>query len=360
MEILYYIFLFIFWTLFWSFSSVLIDRIKKNKKWMLTWRSMCPNCNHILWFKDLIPILSFIKNYWKCVYCSKKISYIYPILEISMWFLFILTSYFLIDLNQIFALNVIEIYKLLFFLLFIFLTLVYVVYDIKFLEIPDSILFILIFITFITISLQSIIPNFHIIPTLPDYNTFLTLPEIWWLVFIWILIIIWLYMIMLKWLSELMDFLILSILIFLWVLTKFYFLIDLEKTAIWLSIIWVLIIFLFFFLQIVLSKWRWMWWWDLRIAILIWLLVWINFILPSLLITYFVWSIVWVMIIVYIKTKLHLKNKNSLRYKIKKILWIKEKQIINTQIPFWPFLAIWIVSVLFFREYIELAIKNYL
>jgi prepilin signal peptidase PulO-like enzyme (type II secretory pathway) len=52
-------------------------------------RSMCPNCHHTLAPKDLVPVLSWICLKGKCRYCSKPISFQYPLIEIIVPFLFI-------------------------------------------------------------------------------------------------------------------------------------------------------------------------------------------------------------------------------------------------------------------------------
>lgn len=55
---------------------------KKNKDLsILTGRSMCPNCRHILGPMDLIPIISWILLRGKCRYCHQKISFQYPLVE---------------------------------------------------------------------------------------------------------------------------------------------------------------------------------------------------------------------------------------------------------------------------------------
>ena len=91
-----YFFLFVIWILFWSFGSVLSSRlatfslsdIRSNHafldtmKWILRGRSKCPQCHHTLHAIDLIPIISYASTGWKCRYCKKHISIIYPILEI--------------------------------------------------------------------------------------------------------------------------------------------------------------------------------------------------------------------------------------------------------------------------------------
>jgi leader peptidase (prepilin peptidase)/N-methyltransferase len=75
-----------------SFFNVLIIRLPKNKKGILSGRSYCPNCKKkIKWF-DNLPIISFIILKGKCRKCKKKISFQYPLLEwfsaISFIFLF--------------------------------------------------------------------------------------------------------------------------------------------------------------------------------------------------------------------------------------------------------------------------------
>lgn len=360
MEILIYIYLFILWSLFWSFSSVIIDRLKNKKSWIISWRSECPKCKHKLSFYDLFPIFSFLSTKWKCRYCKTKISPIYPILEISTWVLFLLTAYFLIDLNLILSWNLIEIYKLWFFLLLWFFTIVYVFYDILYLEIPESILLILISITFITVSLQSIIPNFEIINILPIFSQYMNLKDIYILIFTWIFMIWWIYFIMLKWLKEIYDIAILVLIWLVFVYIKYFLYINLEQYAIWSAILSSFFIFLFLYLQILLSWWTWMWWWDLRIALLIWLLAWLSFSFYAVLASYMSWSIIWIWIIIYQKTKNHYIEQKKFLNKFRNILWVKPKKIsLETKMPFGPFLAIWIYVILFFNEKISTLI-NYL
>lgn len=52
--------------------------------------SSCPNCNHHLGAKNLIPIFSWIIQRGKCAFCRKKISIRYPIIEIISALSFVL------------------------------------------------------------------------------------------------------------------------------------------------------------------------------------------------------------------------------------------------------------------------------
>ena len=338
METFLYICLFIFGTLFGSFSSVLIYRLKKKEQWITMWRSHCPKCLTPLKAIDLIPIVSWLFNKAKCRYCKEKVSSIYPILELSTWVLFAMIWYFLIDPNLIFALNWLEITKLLFWLIIWFITIIYTFYDILFLEIHEWVLFSWVLLIFIAISAQTLYPPFALIETLPLWleNISASFAAI-----VIASIIIWiLYIIMTSELHEIVDVVLLSSAIFLLYLFKIQTWMALSEVALLNSIVWVLIIFIFFFIQIVLSWWSWMWWWDLRIAIMIWLILWISLSVPWLMITYMVWSIIWIWYLIHSKIK----------YKWKKL---------DTQIPFWPFLAIWFFATMFYSTEINNIIWMY-
>ena len=76
-----------------SFYNVLGYRLPKKESIVFP-SSHCPNCNHQLKFWDLIPVLSYIFLQGKCHYCKKKISIIYPIIELATAILFV-TSYYI-------------------------------------------------------------------------------------------------------------------------------------------------------------------------------------------------------------------------------------------------------------------------
>ncbi len=342
--------LFILWTFFWSFASVIIYRLHSKEKGIFFGRSHCPKCNHILGALELIPIFSYLKNLWKCKYCKTKISIKYPILEISFWILFALVWYFLIDFNLILNWNFLEIFKLIFWLYISFFSMILFFYDIFYFEISERIMLLLIAPIFLVLFWQTFFSDFFVINTLTNatsYN-FLVLFLSSLLAFFWI---IWLYVIMLKELDEKWDFLILAIIIFWLFFIKYFFNIEFSLIPILSWFIWALAIFIFFFLQIVISKWKWMWGWDLRIAIFIWLLLWISYSFFWVLISYIVWSIIWIFIIIYKK----LQEKKKKLFKIKK----DNNDLINTEVPFWPFLVIWLFSILFFQEEIIYLVNKY-
>ena len=339
METFFYLVLFIFWTMFWSFASVIIYRLKSGESGIMWWRSHCAKCNHILWALELIPIFSWIKNLWKCKYCKDKISSIYPFLEISTWILFALIWYFLIDLNLLISWNFNEIIKLWFWLIIWFITIIYSFYDILFLEIHDWVMlsWIILSVLFLILESFQIINIFSYL----NYSDFNLIENIIWILILIISIILY-YVIIFKELDLKYDFL---ILIFIWLLNFLflnYFELNIYNNLFINIWVWIFIIFNFLFLQIAVSGWAWMWGWDLRIAILMWLLLWYSFSIESLFFTYIIWSIISIFIVILSK----FKN------------WFKTT--FNSQIPFWPFLALWFFTILFIQKPLTELIEIYI
>ncbi len=168
--------LFIFGTVFGSFISVLVWRIKNNQKGILMWRSQCPNCKHTLWALDLIPIFSYIFLKWKCRYCKNKISIIYPILEFVTWLFFIFVAWFLLwncDIESLLFNYKIVLYWLLASVFIVAIAF----YDILFYEIS--------FILVSILALLVFIPQFLWI--IWDWKIALILAISWFLAFMWII-----------------------------------------------------------------------------------------------------------------------------------------------------------------------------
>jgi len=340
MQTFFLVVLFLFWLLFWSFSSVIIYRIKSKEWGILTGRSHCAICQKTLKAIDLIPLFSWLVNLWKCRYCKTKISKLYPILELSTWILFALVGYFLIDYNLIFLWDYKEIIKLIFWLAVAFISIIYVFYDILFFEISEKVLFSWVFLALFWVIIQTY-TSIDIFSNLSSWND-LSLLEKNFSILLLIAVIFWLYVIILKNLAEIFDIIILIFLFFLIYLFNWFFAINtsLAYFPAVSSVIAVISIFTFFFLQILISGWKWMWWWDLRIAIFIWILLGSYLVLPAMMITYFVGSIIGIAFLIYQKIK------NS-------------KKEIQTQIPFGPFLAIWFFITIFFQKEILNFISIY-
>ena len=82
MNNLFMIFAFFFGTLFGSFANVLILRLPKEEDVVFK-RSHCPSCkNNLRWFHN-IPLFSFLFLKGKCAFCGHKISWQYPIIELT-------------------------------------------------------------------------------------------------------------------------------------------------------------------------------------------------------------------------------------------------------------------------------------
>jgi leader peptidase (prepilin peptidase)/N-methyltransferase len=52
-------------------------------------RSMCPHCQHTLGFWDLLPLVSWLALRGRCRYCQKSISWQYPVVEAALAGLFV-------------------------------------------------------------------------------------------------------------------------------------------------------------------------------------------------------------------------------------------------------------------------------
>ena len=337
--LLFLFFLFLLWMVLWSFSSVIIHRLKTWEKGMFMWRSKCPNCDTQLGLKDLIPLFSYISTRGKCRYCKKKISLYYPTLELSLWIFFVAIWYFLGDFNAIVSGNIAWLFMMDFWLFIWFFAFIYTVYDILYLEIPENILWILVVWILVFLSIHTILPHLYNLPTLADTWWGLGLQNIL-SILVTFFSVAGLYAIMLGWLDEKYD-----VLIFLWIIlwllwVKYWLWIELSTYPMYSALIGTLCIFWFFFAQILVSKGKWMWAWDLRIAIVLGLVLWYSYWLPWLMITYLSWSIIGILVIANSKL-------------------IKKEKEFNGQIPFWPFLTIWLFVTLFYREEIDIFMKNY-
>lgn len=130
--------IFLFGLLIGSFLNVVICRLKTGQSIWLS-RSACPFCGAGLKALDLIPILSFALQKRKCRYCGKKISWQYPLVELSTAALFVAAFNFHISCANLWSLagwlNV-----LYFFIVISFLTVIFV-YDLKHYLIPDVLIY---------------------------------------------------------------------------------------------------------------------------------------------------------------------------------------------------------------------------
>lgn len=132
MSLILIVFLFVLWSIFGSLGSVLITRLgegvnEKVLRGIFFGFSQCPKCKRQLKPKNLVPIVSFLMQKWKCEYCHKDISKFYPMLEILSGLVFVLT--FILAQNLVFWTG-----TLVFFLLINRLLLLLIVYDFQKME----------------------------------------------------------------------------------------------------------------------------------------------------------------------------------------------------------------------------------
>jgi prepilin signal peptidase PulO-like enzyme (type II secretory pathway) len=81
MDILFTVYFFIFGTMVGSFLNVVILRLPKKEDLVLA-RSGCRSCgNQLKWYHN-IPVASFLVLRGKCAFCSHRISWRYPLIEI--------------------------------------------------------------------------------------------------------------------------------------------------------------------------------------------------------------------------------------------------------------------------------------
>jgi len=103
---------------------------------MLAGRSYCPKCKKSISSKDLIPIISYLLLKGKCRHCKKKISKSYPLTELATALIFVI-SY--VNLPQSFT-NTTNLTYLIITLIFFSIIIFTFVYDLKYMEVADSVL----------------------------------------------------------------------------------------------------------------------------------------------------------------------------------------------------------------------------
>ena len=91
MLILIVIFIFILGTIIGSFLNVVIDRLPAGLP--LTGRSHCDFCQKELIPEELVPILSFIWQRGRCQSCNSRLSWQYPLVELTTGLLFVLALF---------------------------------------------------------------------------------------------------------------------------------------------------------------------------------------------------------------------------------------------------------------------------
>lgn len=310
-------FFFFFGTIFWSFSTVLIERWHSWKWGIMFGRSECPHCEHKLTMIELIPIFSYIFQNGKCHSCKKKISLFYPLAEVVFWVLFFMAWIFILRSWM----EIISIGSGI--LLFItFVTWLYILYDGRYMEVPDQIMIPWIYLYTLILIVWLFIPEVAV--WIFDSYTYYDISS---LVYDHLIAAFSLY-----------TFFYLQILI-PWSL----FLLKKRRIKDFFELFFSYFLFPFLLPLEYVKKWgnhleeseeeipSWIGGGDLRIALFIWLTLWSLHSFFTLWVAYILWSFIWVFLLI--------KG------------WRK-----NSQISFWPFLWIgWILSIAFHDDIIALT-----
>lgn len=147
---------------FGSFAGATIWRIHEQEKQKNTsikfsiiyGRSMCESCKHELSAKDLVPLFSWIFLGGKCRYCKAKISFQAPLTELIMVVLFIGSYvYWPSDFDHL------GIIQFGFWLTFLVFFVILAIYDLRWMELPNRLVYPLIILSTAYVLIVSIISS---------------------------------------------------------------------------------------------------------------------------------------------------------------------------------------------------------
>ena len=146
----FYLILFIYGLFLGSFFKVIVDRseekysedvsIKKkktpqnNNSWV-TGRSHCQSCGKNIRWYDNIPLLSYLLLGGKCRFCKIKIGLDYPLVELFTGILFVFIGFLYLSTPAYLNNHVFSFLFLLIFIVFLWLILLF---DLKYMIIPDE------------------------------------------------------------------------------------------------------------------------------------------------------------------------------------------------------------------------------
>jgi len=140
MDYFFWVLIFLFGLCWGSFLNVIICRLDSRES-ILFDRSRCPKCGKVLKWYDLIPLLSFFLLKRKCRYCGKKISWQYPLVEISAGLIFLQIFNFQFSIFNEFSIFNFQFWALIYYFLAISFLIIISAYDLKYYLIPDEIIY---------------------------------------------------------------------------------------------------------------------------------------------------------------------------------------------------------------------------
>jgi leader peptidase (prepilin peptidase)/N-methyltransferase len=134
------IFFFIFGLVIGSFLNAVIYRLRSGES-VARGRSKCFDCQHVLSWLDLIPIISFLSLRGRCRYCRAKISWQYPLVELATASLFSGIFYYFFYLAPVTDLTL---WRLVLSLILMSFSLVMFVYDLRYYLVVESVVWMII------------------------------------------------------------------------------------------------------------------------------------------------------------------------------------------------------------------------
>lgn len=149
MNILIFVFIFLLGTIIGSFLNVVIYRFNTGKT-IVNGRSICMTCNRTLRWFELIPILSYVMQSGRCRRCKEVISHQYPIVEFIGGLMFVLVAYHFMP-AFLYGSSSLYLFLVTFFVFTFSLLIVISVYDFRHKIIPDKLVYIFSFVSFLSI-----------------------------------------------------------------------------------------------------------------------------------------------------------------------------------------------------------------
>lgn len=171
----FYVIVFVLGIFYGSFLNFISDNIG-NLKRILVGRSKCDSCQKTLRFLDLVPLFSYAISFGKCRYCSKKVSWYYPLSEL-------VTGIFLVGIVSYIYLNNLDLIHFVYYLVNFSILLIIFFYDMKHFEIPFRLV--------VFGAVFSLIYRFTIFGDL-NSNTIIYEAPVWLAIFLFFYLIIWL------------------------------------------------------------------------------------------------------------------------------------------------------------------------
>jgi leader peptidase (prepilin peptidase)/N-methyltransferase len=136
---------------FGSFINAFVWRYHEKIDWLKR-RSECDFCHHVLSLIDLIPVLSWIMLKAKCRYCHKTLSWQYPLAELVTAGLFVISYVY-----WPFSLQGLGLFQFVCWLVLMVGFIGLTIYDLKWRELPNKIVYFLIGLSFVRLLVVSIV-----------------------------------------------------------------------------------------------------------------------------------------------------------------------------------------------------------